>query len=137
MKPALDDIFLPCGWAVVALREDRIEFRRDDERLSLVAEPTDESPSMPELCTSQLWQLRCEQRVGEAKSGMRLDCVTTMDTAVETLLTYTQRINGIVEAESGISVGRVVELLDAEAPGNCRDRWNRDLSSGLGTHPPL
>ncbi|MDL5363692.1 hypothetical protein [Halalkalicoccus sp. NIPERK01] len=137
MKPALDDIFLPYGWTAASFREDRIEFRREDERLALVAEPTDESPSMPELCASQLWQLRCEQRVGEAKSGMTLGCVATMDTAVETLLTYTRRINGIAEAEGDIPVGRVVELLDTEPTGDHHDRWGRNPSNHLDTRPPL
>ncbi len=137
MIPELDDIFLPHGWAIGARREDRIEFRRDDERLTLVAEPTNESPSMPGLCTGHLWGLRCEQCVGEAESGMKLGCVTTMDTAVERLLTYMDRINWIVESEGGISVGRVLELLDTGEPEGDPDRWNRTPSNRLDTQPPL
>lgn len=137
MKPALDDIFLPYGWTAASFREDRIEFRRADDRLSLVAEPTEESPEMPELCASQLWSLRCEQRAGEAKSGMRLGCVATMNTAVETLLTHMQRINEITESEGGISVGRVVELFDTDVPVGDHDQWERNPSNQLDTQPSL
>ncbi|KYH25836.1 hypothetical protein HAPAU_25140 [Halalkalicoccus paucihalophilus] len=137
MKPALDDIFLPYGWAAAAFREDRIEFRREEDRLTLVAEPTEESPVMPELCASQLWGIRCEQRAGEAKSGMRLGCVATMDTAVETLLTYMQQINGIADSEGGISVGRVMELLDTDTPTADPDGWGRTPSNQIDTQPPL
>lgn len=137
MKPALDDIFLPYGWTAAVFREDRIKFRREEDRLTLVAEPTEESPAMPELCTSQLWEIRCEQRAGEAKSGMRLGCVVTMNTAVETLLTYMQQINGIVDSEGGISVGRVMELLDTDTPTADHDGWGRAPSNRLDPQPPL
>lgn len=136
MKPALDDIFLPLGWAASTFREDRIAFTRDEDRIALVAEPTDEDPSMPELCTSQLWQLRCEQRVGEAESGMSLGCVATMDTAVETLLTHMQRINEVAESEGGISVGTMVELLRTESAVDGHDRWGRNPSNHLDAQPP-
>lgn len=135
MKPALDDIFLPYGWTAVSARDDGIAFTRDEDRITLVAEPTDESPSMPGLCANQLWQIRCEQRVGEAESGTPLCCVTTMDTAVETLLTYMRRINDAAESEGGISVGAMVELLRTES-AVADDEWGRTPSNHTDALPP-
>ncbi len=138
MNTTLDDIFLPCGWVATAFREDRIAFRRDEDRVALVAEPTDESPSMPQLCTGQLWRLRCEQRVGEAESCMSLGCVVTMDTAVETLVTYMRRINEAAESEGGISIGRMIELLRTDSAVEEHDQWGRTPSNHLDTqslHP--
>lgn len=137
MKPALDDIFLPCGWAVAAFRDDRIAFTRDENRITLVAEPTDESPSMPELCASHLWRLTCERRVGEARSDITLGCVSTTDSAVETLLRYMRQINEIADSDGGISIGSLLELLRTEAAVDGHDAWGRTASDRLGARPLL
>ena len=122
MKPALDDIVIPWGWSATAIHEDRIAFTRNEHRITLIAEPTDENPAMPELCTGQLWQLRCEQRVGEAGSGVPLDCVTTAETALKTLLMYMHQINEIAESENSISIRKLMERLETKSVTDKRDQ---------------
>lgn len=135
MKPAIDDMFLPCGWSRATTHEDGIAFVRDGGCLTLVVERTDESTTT-RICTGPVWRIRCEQRAGEAESGISLDCVTTFDTAVGTSLTYMRRINEISEFDEGISVGTVVELLRDESIPDGYDDWGRTPSDHLDTQPP-
>lgn len=136
MKPVIDDTFLPYGWVQEAVREDRIAFTRGKDRLTLVAELVDESVVMPRMCAGPLWQISCKQRVGEAESGIQLDCVTTMNTAMEKVHTYMGRINEIADTEGGISTGTMLELLRNEPVSDERDEWGRTPSNQLSTQPP-
>lgn len=135
MKPSLDEIFLPCGWFTEAFREDRIAFTRGEDRLTLLAEPADESPAMPELCASRLWQLAYEQRAGEAKSDVTVGYVPTMDMAVETLLEHMRRINEIAGSDGSISRERLLELFEDESTIDDHDEWGRTSSDRIGPQP--
>lgn len=136
MKPAIDEIFLPYGWARETTRDDTIAFTRGKDRLTLVAELVDESAATSRICTGPLWRISCTQRVGEAESGIQLDCVTTMNTAMETLLTHMRRINEITGIEGGISVGTMLDLLRDESVPDGQDEWGRTPSNQLDTQPP-
>ena len=136
MKSPIDDTFLPCGWARETTRQDGFAFTREEDRLTLIAEPVDEDAAMPRMCAGPLWRISCKQRVGEAESGIQLDCVTTMNTAMETVHTYMDRINEITEIEGGVSVGAMIELLRTEAVPDERDDWGRTPSNQLSTQPP-
>lgn len=135
MKPALDDILLPCGWVAETTHEDGIAFRRDEDRIRLVAEPAEDSPALPELCASQFWRLACERRVGEAKSDMGLGYVPTMNDAVDTLLRHMQQINEVGESDEGISLNRLLELLGSESTIESHDEWGRTAPGDSGPQP--
>ncbi|MFC6906145.1 hypothetical protein [Halalkalicoccus tibetensis] len=135
MKPELEDILLPCGWVAETTHEDRIAFRRDEDRIRLIAEPADESPALPELCASQLWRLACERRVGEAKSDMGLGYVSTTNAAVDTLLRHMQQINEVGESDEGISLNRLLELLEADSAIESHDEWGRTAPDDPGPQP--
>jgi hypothetical protein len=135
MKPAIDEIFVPCGWARATIRDDKIAFTRGQDRLTLVAELVDESTATSRICTGPIWRISCKQRVGEAESGIQLDCVTTVNTAMETLLTHMRRINEIAGIEGGISVGTMLELLRDGSVPDGRDEWGRTPSNQLDTQP--
>lgn len=130
-----DEPYLPCGWRCETDREDRIAFTRKQGDLTLVAERTGESGTLTRLCTGPVWRLRCEQRAGEAESGIHVGCVTTMNTAMETLLTYMRRITEAAETNEGPSVATVLELLrvDPDPDGGGR---NGTPPNQLGTQPP-
>lgn len=121
MKPVLDDIFIPYGWAPKVFCDDKMAFTRDADQIALSAERTEDCPDMPELCSGQLWALYCEQRAGEAKSDIPLGYVTTMETAVQRLLSHMHRINEAAESADGMSVNRMIELLRDEAPHDGHD----------------
>lgn len=135
MKPALDDILLPCGWVAETAHEDRIAFRRDEYRIRLVAEPVRESPALPGLCASRFWRLACEQRAGEAKSDMGLGYVPTMNGAVDTLLRHMQQINEVGGSDEGISLNRLIELLGTESTIESHDEWGRTAPDDPGSRP--
>ncbi|MEM4780208.1 MAG: hypothetical protein QXG03_01375 [Halalkalicoccus sp.] len=135
MISPVDETLLPYGWRREVVEDDRIAFTREKDRLTLVAEQTDGHSALTRLCTGPVWQLRCKQRAGEAESGISVGCVTTMDTAMETLLTYMRQITEAAETNEGISVGTVIELLkDGATPDE--DEWGRTPSNHLGLRPP-
>lgn len=136
MIPATNDTYLPCGWAKEATDEGRIAFRREDSRLTLVAELVEESTAMPRVSTGPVWRIQCEQHAGEAESGIPIGCVTTMNTAMETLLRYMRRISEISESEEDVSVGTMIELLDTDIAPDHRDAWGRTPTSSLDAHSP-
>lgn len=136
MKSAINDIYLPCGWTKEVTDEDRIAFTRADSRLTLVAELVEEDAAMARVNTGPVWRLQCEQRAGEAESGIPMGCVTTMNTAMETLLKQMRRITEMSESGEDISVGTMIELLGTELAPDHHDDWGRTPSSSLDAHLP-
>lgn len=136
MEPAIDDIYLPCGWIRETADEDRIAFRREDSRLTLVAELVEEGEAMPRLCTGPVWRMRCEQRAGEAESGIPMGCVTTVTTAMESLLKYMRRISEISESEGDVSIGAILDQFSADLTPDHHDDWGRARSNDLNTRLP-
>ncbi|WP_122090620.1 hypothetical protein [Halalkalicoccus subterraneus] len=136
MEPPIDDTYLPCGWIRESADEDRIAFAREDSRLTLVAELVEEGEAIHRLSTGPVWRMRCEQRAGEAESGIPMGCVTTVNTAMETLLRYMRRISEISESEEGVSVGAILDQLGADLTSDHRDDWGRSRSNSLDARLP-
>lgn len=136
MKTVPDDILLPHEWTAEALHEDGMVFRRDDDQFTVSAVPTEECPTLPDLCSSQCWELRCRQRAGEATSSTSLGCVTTRQSALDTLLTYMQRINEAIESEGGLTPHAMIETLKQGATTEHRDRWQRTFGERIDVYEP-
>lgn len=136
MKTVPDDILLPCGWVPGDFREDRMEFRRDDDRFVVSARRTEECPPLPGVCSSQCWELRCRQRAGEAANTTTIEYVTTRETALETLLTYMQRLTEAIGSEGGLTPSSMIDTLGRESTIGRRDRWRRPPAERTDVHRP-
>lgn len=114
MNPVPDDVLLPYHWFREEISEDRMEFRRDDDRLAISAVRRGECPQPSNWCPGLGWEVRCRQRAGEATSAVSLKCVTTREIALDTVLRYMERINEAIEGEGDLAPNTMVELLAEE-----------------------
>lgn len=120
MNPVPDDILLPCHWIHEGIREDGMEFRRDDDRFAIAVLRREERPP----CSGRCWEIRLQQRAGEAKSSTPIGCVTTRRIALDTVLMYMGRINEAIDREGTPAPGRMgVPLVGGTTSEN--DGWNR------------
>lgn len=124
MHPVSNDVFLPCHWIQKGTQEDRMEFRRDDDRFAITVLSREECPSLPELGSGQCWEIRLSQRAGEARGDTSIGCVTTRRTALDEVLTYMRRINEAIEREGTMAAGAMIERLAGEDV-NENDDWKR------------
>lgn len=111
MDPVSDDLLLPYRWFREEVREDRVEFGRDDGRFAISAVRTGECSSFAVPFLDRYWELRCRQRAGEAAGRVSLGCVTTRRFAVEQMVRYMERLNDIIEGEYDLSPGAMIDLL--------------------------
>ena len=106
-----DDTFLPCHWIRDEIREDRMVFRRDDDSFAISAVRREGGLPIPVLDVCYCWEIRCQQRAGEATSTTTLGHVTTRESALDTVIRHMDRINEAIESEGGLPPSSMVELL--------------------------
>ena len=135
MNPVPDDVLLPCHWIHERIREDGMEFRRDDDRFAITVLRREECPSLPVLGSGQCWEIRLDQRAGEARSSTSLGCVTTRRTALDTILRYMTRINEAIDREGPLAPGAMIELLSGETPSE-NDDWERTSTEWITVDSP-
>lgn len=135
MHPVPNDVLLPCHWTHEGIQEDRMEFRRDDDRFAITVLQRGECPSLPGLCSGQCWEVRLRRRAGEARSETSLGCVTTRRTALDRVLMYMERINEAIEREGTLAAGAMIELLTDEAV-NEADDWKRPSMQQIDADSP-
>lgn len=111
MNPVPDDVLLPCHWLREELSDDRMEFRRDDERFAISAVRSEGCPPRSDPSSSHGWELRCRHRAGEASSATTLGYVTTREVALDTVLKHMERINEMIEGGVDLSSGAMIDLL--------------------------
>lgn len=114
MYPVPDHVLLPCHWLREEISEDRMEFRRDDDRFAISAVRRGECPPLPGPCPGRGWELRYRQRAGEAASVTTFGYVTTRAIALDTVVRYMERINEAIEGEVDLTPSAVVDLLGEE-----------------------
>ena len=111
MNPVSDDILLPYHWFREEFSDDRMEFRRDDDRFAISAVRSGSCPPLFDPSFDCGWELRCRQHAGEASNTTILGYVTTREVALDTVLKHMERINETIEGEVDLSSGAMIDLL--------------------------
>jgi hypothetical protein len=115
MNPVPNDVLLPCRWLREEFNDDRMEFRRDDDRLTISAVRRGSCPPLPEFSPCRGWELRCRQYAGEASNANTVGYVTTREVALDTVLRYMERINEAIGGEVDLSLGAMIDLLGEDS----------------------
>lgn len=125
MNPVPDDVLLPCHWLREEISDDRMEFRRDDDRFVISAVRSEGRPPPPDPSADHAWELRCHQRAGEANSVTTIGYVTTREVALDTVLEHMERINETIGGEVDLSPGAMMDLLAGRSPTDGPDDHTR------------